>query len=55
MSASNDLYDAKNVERAWRWIKSNPDARYKEYFRDLYSIYEVAEEPLLAGLPYRFP
>lgn len=53
MSASTDLYDAKNIERAWRWIKSNPDARYKAYFRDLYSIYEVAEESLLKRLRER--
>ena len=50
MTASTDLYDAKNIQRAWRWIKSNPDARYKAYFRDLYSVYEVAEEPLLERL-----
>jgi hypothetical protein len=53
MSASNELYDAKNIERAWRWIKSNPDARYKAYFRDLYSIYEVAEKSLLERLRQR--
>ena len=50
MTASTDLYDARNIERAWRWMKSNPDAHYKAFFRTLYGIYEVAEEPLLASL-----
>jgi hypothetical protein len=50
MTASTDLYDARNIDRAWRWIKSNPDAHYKAFFRTLYGIYEVAEEPLLSSL-----
>jgi hypothetical protein len=50
MTASTDLYDARNIDRAWRWIKSNPDAYYKAFFRTLYGIYEVAEEPLLSSL-----
>ncbi len=33
-----------NLNRAWRWIKSNPDRRYKKYFRDFYASYSLIED-----------
>ena len=42
--------DAKNLRRAWRWIKSNPEATYKSYCRDLYTAYAVADEAALDDL-----
>lgn len=44
------LGDSDNLTRAWRWIRSNPDATYKSYFRDLYSAYAVADDALLQHL-----
>ncbi len=45
-----ELYTEHNLHRAWRWIKSNPDPAYKRYFRDLYSVYAVADISLLKDL-----
>lgn len=39
-----------NLQKAWGWIKSNPDRLYKSYFREIYSGYAVAEENLLKHL-----
>ena len=42
-----------NLKRAWRWIRSNPDASFKSYFRNLYRNYAAAEDPLLIDLSDR--
>lgn len=44
------LYRIENLQRAWRWIRSNPDAGYKTYFRDHYSAYVLAQDALLKDL-----
>jgi len=51
MTTINDFLKKDNIYRAWRWIRSNPDATYKSYFRDLYSIYAIADKPLI--VPFR--
>lgn len=41
---ANDLKSAfsiKNVSRALKWINTNPEFRYKNFFRDLYSSYAI--------------
>ena len=43
-------YDPNNLRRAWRWIKSNPEATYKSYCRNLYTAYAVADEDALDDL-----
>lgn len=43
-------YEIKNIRRAWRWIKSNPDATYKNYCRSLYTSYAIADEDALDDL-----
>ncbi|MBI3786060.1 MAG: hypothetical protein HY270_21955 [Deltaproteobacteria bacterium] len=48
-----DLCTDENLHRAWRWLRSNPDASYKGYFRDLYAIYAVADNRLLKRLQHR--
>ena len=48
-----DLCSDENLRRAWRWIRSNPDASYKRYFRDLYAIYAIADDRLLKRLQAR--
>jgi len=50
MVGLDELADLANIRRAWRWVRSNPDAQYKSYFRDLYSAYAIADERLLAEL-----
>jgi len=40
----------KNLQRAWGYIRSNPDAAYKNYFRSLYSNYAVADTDHLPDL-----
>jgi len=47
MADLDQLRTLENLRRAWRWIKSNPDATYKSYFRPLYQQFAVAEEALL--------
>jgi len=53
MTTINDFLKKDNLQRAWRWIRSNPDATYKSYFRELYSIYAIADEALLDDLRNR--
>lgn len=50
MSGMAQLCSPENFQRAWRWIKSNPDAGYKSYFRNLYRIYSIADNALLDDL-----
>ncbi len=50
MDTLGELADLRNLRRAWRWVRSNSDAQYKWYFRDLYSVYASASRPLLEGL-----
>ena len=47
------LYRMDNIERAWRWIKSNPDRGYKTYFGRHYPVYSIAEGPLLKAISDR--
>jgi len=46
----DEIADIRNLRRAWRWVRSNSDAQYKWYFRDLYSVYAAASESLLQSL-----
>ena len=41
------VFDLANLKRAYRWIQSNPDARYKSYFRDSYSAFATASDTAL--------
>lgn len=46
----NDLSDAfelSNLHRAWKWTLTNTDALYKNYFRQIYEAYSVADDKLL--------
>jgi hypothetical protein len=42
MSAFSQVYDLRNLQRAYRWVLSSPDARYKNYFRKSYAAYALA-------------
>ena len=53
MADLSQAWSINNLRQAWRWIRSNPDRAYKAYFRELYSAYAVADEPLLKHLSDR--
>lgn len=53
MTDLDQLRNPDNLRRAWRWLRSNPDAAYKSYFRPLYQRYAIAEEALLDDLAER--
>jgi len=53
VSDLDKLRDIENLRRAWQWIRSNPDAEYKSYFRDLYRNFAAAEDALLDELSDR--
>lgn len=53
MADLDQLRNAENLRRAWRWIRSNADASYKSYFRPLYQHFAVAEDALLDDLADR--
>src|SRR4051794_19210345 len=42
MSTFSQVYEIRNLLRAYRWVLSNPDPRYKNYFRDGYAAYALA-------------
>lgn len=50
MADLSQLRHIDNLRRAWRWIRSNPDASYKSYVRPLYQNFAIAEDSLLADL-----
>ncbi|MBC8164418.1 MAG: hypothetical protein H7Y20_00955 [Bryobacteraceae bacterium] len=53
MGLLKEAFEAANLERAWRWIRSNPDSEYKSYFRAAYAQFALADEKLLADLRTR--
>jgi hypothetical protein len=53
MSALTEFRDRPNLERAWRWIRSNPDAMYKRYCGDLYTRFAVADDLIIDDLQDR--
>lgn len=46
-------FKGDNLDRAWRWIRTNPDATYKAFFRSAYSAYAVADTRIIADLRER--
>lgn len=50
MGTLDHAFRRDNLERAWRWVRSNPNPAYKSYFRSLYSNYAVADAALLDDL-----
>lgn len=53
MADLDQLRHPDNLRRAWRWLRSNPDAAYKSYFRSLYQRFAIAEEALIDDLADR--
>jgi hypothetical protein len=44
MSHPEDIFDLKNLRRAYRWLMSNPDSQFKSYFRDSYDAFAIASD-----------
>lgn len=53
MSDLNKAFSKSNLLRAWRWLNSNPEYKYKNYFRDSYSSYNISLEVNLDELSKR--
>jgi hypothetical protein len=53
MADLDQLRSIDNLQRAWRWVRSNSDASYKSYFRHLYGNFAVADNALLKDLSAR--
>lgn len=53
MADLDQLRHPDNLHRAWRWVRSNPDAAYKSYFCPLYQHFAVSEAALLDDLADR--
>jgi len=54
--ATSDLkkvFAFSNLSKAWKWIKSNPEPNYKNYFRPIYTAYAAAEDSYLKSLQLR--
>jgi hypothetical protein len=50
MATFDKVYELDNLTRAWRWLQTNREHTYKNYFRALYSNFAVADTALLADL-----
>lgn len=44
------MHSLPNLKRAYRWLQSNPDGVYKNYFRDTYTAYAAASNLALSRL-----
>lgn len=50
MSALSEFHERENLERAWKWLRSNPDPTYKRYCADQYSRFAIADDLLIDDL-----
>jgi len=48
-----EAFHLDNLRRAWRWLNTNPDALYKNYFRHIYRAYAISAESNLDELHKR--
>lgn len=48
-----EAFDIKNLRYSWRWLNTNPDAHYKNYFRHIYRAYSISAEDNLYDLHKR--
>jgi hypothetical protein len=53
MTAFTEFLDRQNLDRAWRWLRSNPDALYKRYCGELYSRFALADDLLIDEIRQR--
>ena len=53
MTAFSDFQDRNNLDRAWRWIRNNPDPTYKRYCSEFYSRFAVADDLIIDDLQQR--
>lgn len=53
MATMNEVVEKANLDRAWRWIRSNPDPNYKRYCGESYSRFAIADDRLLVDIQAR--
>jgi len=41
---SKELRSLENLRRAWRWVRSNPDATFKAYFRESKRLFDERQD-----------
>lgn len=46
----DSVYSLDNLKLAWKWIKSNPDKNYKNFFRSSYQKHELIHDDFLRDL-----
>jgi len=46
-------FSLQNLKLAWKWILSNPETKYKNYFRHIYRAYSIRSEDNLRDLSAR--
>lgn len=46
-------FELGNLELAWKWLLTNPDAQYKNYFRHVFKAYSFSSEKNLQSLSER--
>jgi retron-type reverse transcriptase len=49
----NRAFAIDNLNRAWQWTRTNPDAEYKNYFRHIYKAYSLAADEKIEDLHKR--
>jgi hypothetical protein len=50
LSDIEKIFELGNLRRAYRWILSNTDAKYKSYFRDSYAAFAITSDTALKQL-----
>src|SRR5258706_9055668 len=53
IKALKEAYELKNLRRAWRWLNTNTETQFKNYFRHIYRAYAIAAEENLRDLQKR--
>ena len=53
MTAFGEFLDRQNLERAWRWVRNNPDPMYRRYCAEMHSRFALADDLLIDELQQR--
>src|SRR5260221_13547946 len=52
-TALDGCFREENLHRAWKFLRSNSSASYKNFFRSLYGNYSIGSDRLLTSLSDR--
>ena len=48
-----EAYSVNNLRRAWRWLNTNTESQFKNYFREIYRVYTISIDKNLEDLNQR--